>query len=50
MADQVWTPLPATGPYTVTAAGPDGVTLSRNPYFRPWSAAARPDGYPDVIT
>ncbi len=50
MADQVWTPLPATGPYAVTAAGPDGVTLTRNPYFRQWSAAARPDGYPDVIT
>ena len=50
MADQVWTPLPGTGPYMVTAAGPDGVTLSRNPYFREWSAAARPDGYPDVIT
>jgi YVTN family beta-propeller protein len=50
MADQVWTPLPATGPYAVTAASPDGVTLGRNPYFREWSAAARPDGYPDVIT
>jgi YVTN family beta-propeller protein len=50
MGDQTWTPIPGTGPYVVTSAGPDGVTLSRNPYFRQWSAAARPDGYPDVIT
>jgi YVTN family beta-propeller protein len=50
MADQEWTPIPGTGPYVVTAAGPDGVTLSRNPHFSQWSAAARPDGYPDAIT
>lgn len=49
MGDLEWAPLPATGPYTVTAAGPEGVTLSRNPYFRAWSVAAQPDGYPDVI-
>ena len=50
IGDQKWTPIPGTGPYVVTAAGPDEVTLSRNPHFRQWSAAARPDGYPDVIT
>jgi YVTN family beta-propeller protein len=43
-------PLPATGPY---ALDPIGVGLSsrlvRNPQFRVWSNAARPDGYPDTI-
>ena len=48
--DQEWTPVPGTGPYTVSAAGPLGVTLSRNPHFRQWSSAAQPEGYPDVIT
>jgi YVTN family beta-propeller protein len=48
--DQGWEPIPGTGPYMVTSAGGDGVTLARNPYFRQWSAAAQPDGYPDVIS
>lgn len=48
--DQGWQPLPGTGPYMVTSAGSDGVTLTRNPYFRQWSAAAQPDGYPDIIS
>ena len=48
--DQGWQPIPGTGPYMVTSAGRDGVTLTRNPYFRQWSAAAQPDGYPDVIS
>ncbi len=48
-ADQRWQPVPATGPYMVTSAGPDGVTLTRNPHFRQWSTAAQPAGYPDVI-
>lgn len=47
--DQRWQPVPATGPYMVTSAGLDGVALTRNPHFRQWSAAAQPDGYPDVI-
>jgi peptide/nickel transport system substrate-binding protein len=49
MEDQEWKPIPGTGPYAITAAGPDGVTLTRNPYFQQWSSAAQPDGYPDVI-
>ena len=48
--DQRWQPIPGTGPYMVTSASSDGVTLTRNPHFRQWSAAAQPDGYPDVIT
>jgi YVTN family beta-propeller protein len=44
-------PLPSTGPYRIARyGGPAGeVRLVRNPYFRQWSWAARPDGYPDVI-
>ena len=48
MGDQEWKPVPGSGPYMVTAAGPNGVTLGRNPYFQQWSSAAQPDGYPDV--
>jgi peptide/nickel transport system substrate-binding protein len=43
--------LPATGPYLI--AGFDRnrfVRLVRNPRFRAWSTAAKPDGYPDEIT
>ncbi|MGH2968515.1 MAG: ABC transporter substrate-binding protein, partial [Solirubrobacteraceae bacterium] len=44
-------PLPATGPYRVTKfTSGRGYRLERNPYFKVWSAAARPDGYPDAIT
>ena len=45
------TPLPGTGPYMITGykAGEKQFTLSRNPYFRQWSYAAQPAGYPDVI-
>ena len=43
-------PLPATGPYTITKYEPSRVLrLERNPYFREWSKAAQPDGYPDTI-
>jgi YVTN family beta-propeller protein len=48
--DQMWTAVPATGPYLISAAGPEGLTLTRNPYFDQWSSAAQPAGYPDVIT
>ena len=43
-------PLPGTGPYRVDAAT-DGrhFVLSRNTYFREWSAAAQPAGFPDRI-
>jgi peptide/nickel transport system substrate-binding protein len=43
-------PLPATGPYRIAHISPRRqVRLERNPYFKSWSAAARPDGYPDAI-
>lgn len=42
-------PLPATGPYVVASDTPREVTLVRNPYFREWSHAAQPEGYPDRI-
>jgi YVTN family beta-propeller protein len=43
-------PVPSTGPYTVERFVP-GRTLKfvRNPHFRVWSKAARPDGFPDEI-
>jgi peptide/nickel transport system substrate-binding protein len=42
--------IPATGPYQVARYVPgQAVTLTRNPYFREWSAAAQPAGYPDSI-
>jgi peptide/nickel transport system substrate-binding protein len=42
--------LPGTGPYMISQVRPNkSVTLVRNPYFRQWSFAAQPAGYPDVI-
>jgi YVTN family beta-propeller protein len=44
------TPVPATGPYMITGYVPGReIDLARNPYFRQWSAAAQPDGFPDRI-
>ena len=44
-------PLPATGPYMIASYHRNGaVKLVRNLRFREWSAAAQPDGYPDVIS
>lgn len=44
-------PLPATGPYVVTRYDQRrGLTLVRNRFFREWSQAAQPDGYPDTIS
>ncbi|MGZ8566251.1 MAG: ABC transporter substrate-binding protein [Actinomycetota bacterium] len=46
------TPIPATGPYRITSyeLGKDGsIQLERNPRFREWSRAAKPDGYVDSI-
>ena len=41
-------PLPVTGPYTVSSYRPnESLVLVRNPYFREWSHAAQPAGYPD---
>ena len=43
-------PLPATGAYVVSEYVPNRrLKLVRNPHFHEWSAAARPDGYPDAI-
>jgi YVTN family beta-propeller protein len=42
--------VPGTGPYMLEAPmTDDGLTLVRNPNFRVWSPAARPDGYVDRI-
>jgi YVTN family beta-propeller protein len=44
------TPVPGTGPYRIAAyVKRKKFTLERNPYFRQWSFAAQPLGYPDVI-
>jgi peptide/nickel transport system substrate-binding protein len=50
MEDQGLVPLPATGPYMVESAGPEGVELVRNPAFEMWSAAAQPNGFVDRIS
>jgi YVTN family beta-propeller protein len=43
-------PVPATGPYMITRYVPGReIDLARNPYFRQWSAAAHPAGFPDRI-
>jgi len=43
-------PVPATGPYMIMRIIPGReADFGRNPYFRQWSAAAQPDGYPDRI-
>jgi YVTN family beta-propeller protein len=47
--DSATGPLPTTGPYEIASDTPTEVRLVRNPYFREWSRAARPDGYPDQI-
>jgi peptide/nickel transport system substrate-binding protein len=42
--------LPGTGPYIISQYRPNAsLTLVRNPYFRQWSYAAQPAGYPSVI-
>ena len=43
-------PVPATGPYMIASYRPrHELRLVRNPFFREWSRAARPDGYADQI-
>ena len=43
-------PVPSTGPYAIGSYVRGRLlTLVRNRYFHVWSAAARPDGYPDEI-
>lgn len=42
--------LPGTGPYKFAGYTPNGeIKLIRNPYFRVWSPAAQPAGYPNTI-
>ena len=42
--------MPGTGPYMISQYRPNlSFTLVRNPYFRQWSYAAQPAGYPSVI-
>jgi YVTN family beta-propeller protein len=43
-------PVPGTGPYMITRYIPGReIDFARNPYFRQWSAAAQPAGFPDRI-
>ena len=43
-------PLPATGPYKIARYVPEReLVFERNPFFREWSRAAQPAGYPDRI-
>jgi YVTN family beta-propeller protein len=43
-------PIPSTGPYAIESYAPGRLlTLVRNRYFRVWSPAARPRGFPDEI-
>jgi peptide/nickel transport system substrate-binding protein len=43
-------PLAGTGPYQISNfVKGQLIELRRNPYFRQWSYAAQPRGYPDVI-
>jgi ABC-type transport system substrate-binding protein/class 3 adenylate cyclase len=42
--------IPATGPYEISRYVPGKlIVLTRNRFFRQWSAAAQPDGFPDRI-
>jgi peptide/nickel transport system substrate-binding protein len=48
--DQGDVPIPGTGAYTFSKYNPTtGLTMVRNKYFKVWSAAAQPQGYPDTI-
>jgi YVTN family beta-propeller protein len=43
-------PVPGTGPYAIESYVPGRqLKFVRNPHFRVWSEAARPDGYADEI-
>jgi peptide/nickel transport system substrate-binding protein len=44
-------PVPGTGAYYFASYNPNKqLVMKRNPYFKEWSRAAQPDGYPDEIT
>jgi len=43
-------PIPSTGPYMFTKYNPNRqLLMDRNPYYKEWSHAAQPAGYPDKI-
>jgi peptide/nickel transport system substrate-binding protein len=49
-SDQGTTAIPGTGPYYFASYNPNrALIMKRNPYFKVWSAAAEPQGYPDEI-
>ncbi|HEU4529325.1 MAG TPA: ABC transporter substrate-binding protein [Actinomycetota bacterium] len=48
--DQDLKAMPATGPYMLDEASRGGITMTRNPEFDEWSAAAQPDGFVDQIS
>jgi peptide/nickel transport system substrate-binding protein len=48
--DQGDVPVPGTGAYMFSKYNTTtGLTMKRNPFFKVWSAAAQPQGYPDTI-
>jgi len=48
--DQGDAPIPTTGAYMFSSYDPNkALVMVRNPYFKQWSAAAQPAGYPDEI-
>ncbi len=48
--DQGTKPIPGTGAYYFASYDPNtALVMKRNPYFKEWSAAAEPQGYPDEI-
>jgi peptide/nickel transport system substrate-binding protein len=48
--DQGDTPVPGTGAYYFASYNPNSaLVMKRNPYFKVWSAAAQPQGYPTEI-
>lgn len=43
-------PIPGTGPYYFASYNPNTqLVMKRNPYFKVWSVAAEPQGYPNEI-
>lgn len=48
--DQGDNPIPGTGAYYFASYNPNSaLVMKRNPYFKVWSAAAQPQGYPNEI-
>ena len=48
--DQGSTPIPGTGAYKFASYNPNtSLVMARNPYFKVWSSAAQPQGYPSII-